>query len=193
VKVGENMDILPNLKEFADGISRGRIEIYNEASIQFELAIYLRARLGNKYKIQLERNIKYFNPRSNYVKKEMDIFVFTPDEKEKHCVELKFPTYGEYPEQMFGACKDIKFLEQLIKSGFSNCYFMMFANDSLFYTSKKSNGCIYKIFRNEKLIKGKIRKPTGKKDVILNLIGEYKIEWRTVKNNLKYFVIEVKN
>lgn len=66
------MDLLPHLKEFTDKILREKIEIYNEASIQYELAIYLRGRLDNryKYKIQLERNIDYFNLKSgNYLKK----------------------------------------------------------------------------------------------------------------------------
>lgn len=186
------MEMLPHLKEFANEISRGRIEIYNEASIQYELAIHLRARLGNEYKIQLERNIKYFNLYSgDYLKREMDIVVFTPDKKEKHCVELKFPTQGQYPEQMFSACKDVKLLEQLIKSGFSDCYFMMFADNPLFYITRGSDG-IYKIFRNEKLIRREVRKPTGKKDEVLHFEGEYKIEWQTIKDDLKFFVIEVK-
>ncbi len=186
------MNLLLHLKEFADEIAREKIEIYNEASIQYELAIYLRDCLDNGYKIQLERNIDYFNLYSgNYLKKEMDIVIFTPDKKEKQCIELKFPTQGQYPEQMFSICKDVRFLEQLMNSGFNECYFMMFANDPLFYMSKGDNG-IYKMFRNEKLIKGEVRKPTGKKDEVLHIDGEYKIEWRTLKDKLKCFTIEVK-
>jgi len=186
------MNLLPNLKEFTDRIARGRIEIYNEASVQCELAIYLRGRLDNRYKIQLERNIDYFNlHHENYIKKEMDIVIFATDRIEKQCIELKFPTQGQYPEQMFSACKDIKFLEQLIKSDFENCYFMMFADDHLFY-EEKDGGEIYKMFRVEKLIKGEVRKPTGKKDELLHFDREYKIEWQTLRDSLKCFIIEVK-
>ena len=181
------------LKDFANEISRGVIEIYNEPSIQYELAIYLRGHLGNKYKIQLERNINYFNLyKENYLKKEMDIVIFTSDKKEKHCVELKFPTQGQYPEQMFKVCKDVKFLEQLIKSGFNECYFIMFANDPLFYRSKEGDNGIYKMFRSEKLIKGDVRKPTGKEDESVHIDGEYRIEWQPLKGDLKCFTIEVK-
>jgi len=181
------------LKDFANEISRGVIEIYNEPSIQYELAIYLRGHLGNKYKIQLERNINYFNLyKENYLKKEMDIVIFTSDKKEKHCVELKFPTQGQYPEQMFKVCKDVKFLEQLIKSGFNECYFIMFANDPLFYRSKEGDNGIYKMFRSEKLIKGEVRKPTGKEDESVHIDGEYRIEWQPLKGDLKCFTIEVK-
>jgi len=186
------MDLLLALEEFANEISRGHIEIYNEASIQCELAVYLRGRLGDRHKIQLERNIDCFNvDRDRFLNKEMDIVVFDVDRKEKHCIELKFPTQGQHPEQMFSACKDVRFLEQLIQSGFGDCYFMMFADDHLFYVDKGDDG-IYRLFRKEKLISGEVRKPTGKRDEVLHFDREHKIEWRTLENNLKYFVIELK-
>lgn len=193
------MKLLCYLNHFTIKISRGEIEIYNEASIQFELAIYLRECLDkNKYKIQLERNISYFNLNEKclngekYLKKEMDIVIFDYDKNEKHCIELKFPTQGQYPEQMFSACKDIKFLEQLVKSGFNECYFMMFADDPLFYKEKENDTGIYKMFRSEKVIKGTIKKPTGKKDIEIHIDGEYNIEWQTLSHNLRCFIIEVR-
>lgn len=191
------MNLLPHLENFANEITREKIEIYNEASVQFELAIYLRNFLSNGNKIQLERNIKYFNfYNGNYLKKEMDIVIFTQDKKERQCIELKFPTQGQYPEQMFSACKDVKFLEQLVKSGFNKCYFMMFAINPLFYTNRSSDSGIYKMFRSEKIIKGEVRKPTRKNgkviDETLDIDGEYKIDWRILKDNLKCFIIEVK-
>ena len=186
------MELMPYLKAFATKISGGEIEIYNEASIQCELAIFLRNILPSKYKIQLERSINYFGlNKGNFLKKEMDIVIYTPDKTEKYCIELKFPTNGQYPEQMFSACKDINFLEQLVKYGFTSCYFIMFANDHLFYIDQGNEG-IYKIFRKDKLIRGEIRKPTGEKEEVLHLNGEYKIEWQTLNENLKYFIIDVK-
>jgi acyl carrier protein len=196
---GKNMNLLKHLKKFTKEISKGRIEIYNEASIQYELAMYLRKRLAKKYKIQLERNIDYFNlDKTNYLKKEMDIVVFTKDKSKKHCVELKFPTQGQYPEQMFSACKDVKFLEQLVKSGFSNCYFLMFAEENPFWEATNEDPGIYEMFRKEKLIRGEVRKPTGKQYEPLPLLPrferEYKINWKDLikKDNLRYFAIEVR-
>ena len=122
----------------------------------------------------------------------MDVVFFTPDKKEKHCIEIKFPRSGQYPEQMFKACKDVRFLEQLRKADFRNCYFMMFADDHVFYMNKNGNG-IYKMFRTEKLIRGEVKKPTGKKNELLCFDGEYKIEWQDLKDNLKYFIIELKS
>jgi hypothetical protein len=186
------MELLQHLKKFVDEIAQGKIDLYNEPGIKYELAIYLRGCLGNKYKIQVERNIDYFDlEKDHYLKKEMDIVIFTPDKKDCRCIEVKFPTQGQHPEQMFSACKDVRFLEQLVESGFAHCYFMMFADDHLFYIDKGGSK-IFKMFRNEKVIKGEIRKPTGKKDEVLTLQREYKIEWRTLMDSLRYFLIEVK-
>ena len=68
---------------------------------------------------------------------------------------------------------------------------MMFADDPLFYIEKGDKG-IYKMFRKNKTIQGCVRKPTGKKDKELCFNGKYKIEWQTIKGNLKYFIIKVR-
>jgi hypothetical protein len=179
------------LREFAGKISTNAIEVYNEASIQYELAIFLRQKLDKDFRIQLERNIDYFDlDKSAFLKKEMDMVIFGSDKKEKHCIELKFPTNGQYPEQMFSACKDVKFLEQLVSAGFNESYFVMFANDPLFYTNRGDSG-IYFNFRKEKLIRKSIQKPTGAKDETLCFRGTYAISWKEISNYLKYFVVRV--
>jgi hypothetical protein len=207
-------DLLKIIQEFVEEISEGKIEIYNEASIQYELAIFLRQNLSDIYKVQLERNIHspkhlpdfvpdfdQLDNKDPFKKREMDIVVFDGGQKEKHCIELKFPTNGQYPEQMFSSCKDIKFLEQLTVSGFNECYFLMFANDPLFYrdTCRSSKGgserseLLYGIFRRKEWIKkeGKIQKPTGEVVDDLSFNDPYKIEWKPCRDKLQYFVIAV--
>ncbi|OLN23953.1 hypothetical protein BTO30_00550 [Domibacillus antri] len=183
--------IQAQLGEFMDQVSSGNIEIYNEYSIQFELAIFLRANLPIEYKIQLERNISYFGlDKENFLKKEMDIVVFNPDKKERHCIEIKNPTNGQFPEQMFSICKDIKFLEELVDAGFSDSYCLVVANNPLFYNNNGDEG-IYRLFRKEKLLKGTIQKPTGKKDITYQLNNKYKIEWKDLSGTEKYFITTV--
>ena len=168
------------LQEFAGKISTSNIEVYNESSIQYELAIFLRQKLDKDLKIQLERNIEYFDLRKDiFLKKEMDSVIFASNKKGKHCIELKFPTNGQYPEEMFSACKDIKFLEQLVSVGFDESYFVMFANDPLFYTNKGDSG-IYLNFRKDKIIGKTIQKPTGAKDETLCFKGTYAISWKEI-------------
>ncbi|MFL0270112.1 hypothetical protein [Candidatus Clostridium radicumherbarum] len=184
-----NHEIENNITDFMALVGNGIVEIYNEFSLQHELGIYLRERLGGKYKIQFERNVSYFQITGT-LKKEMDIVLFNVDKTEKYCIELKYPTNGQVPEQMFLMCKDIRFLEQLRQNGFTQCYSVNVVQDSAFYSGIKNEG-IYSKFRDEKRLHGTIEKPTGKKDESFKLSYEYDIEWKDVQDKQKYFLIIV--
>lgn len=176
---------------FASLISNAEIEVHNEASVALELAIWLRAQLPAHYKVQVERNIRYFGlDKQKFVKQRMDLAVFRPDSGEKHSIEIKFPTQGQYPVQMFKACEDVRFLEQLTEASFDSGLFLMFATDSLFYGDKEGRD-IYDMFRSRKRIEGTIRKSTGKEQSDLVMRAGYEIEWRSVMGPLRYFQIEV--
>ena len=101
------------------------------------------------FKNYLERNISYFKIFENLVKKEIDISVIDEFNK-KTAIEIKYPTNGQYPEQMFQFCKDIKFLEQLKKFGFEDNIFLVIANDKNFWQSQPVEGIIYQYFRVER-------------------------------------------
>jgi hypothetical protein len=193
----EKVNLQPLLTDFVSKVSQREIDVYNEASLQFELAIYLRERVSGDYMVQLERNVDYFGlNKNNYLKKEMDVVIFAnnSDRGDRHCIELKFPRNGQYPEQMFEACKDIRFLEQLMNSGFAGCHFVMFADHPLFYTDihNTSDLDIYGAFRKGRPIKGKITKPTGKRDKVIQLDGEYRVDWKAIRGALRYCAMEVK-
>jgi hypothetical protein len=68
------------------------------------------------------------------VKKEIDISVLPLDSSERVAIELKFPRNGQYPEQMFKCCQDIRFLEQLVDAGLAAGMFVMVVSDPLFYS-----------------------------------------------------------
>ncbi|MFA5527575.1 MAG: hypothetical protein WC996_03090, partial [Peptostreptococcales bacterium] len=156
------------------------------------------SKLPPSYKIQLERNITCFNKKinkTNFEKKEIDLVIFTEDKglfKNKLAIELKYPINGQYPEQMFSFAKDLKFLEQLTKEGYKENLFIVFADDPNFWGSEGKKGSIYYWFRKKKEFITRIKKPTGKKDKVICLKQNYKIDWKLIKNNLKYFVIKVK-
>ena len=186
------MDIYNLIPEFVGLISNNQIEIYNEASIQYELAIFLRQKLPN-YKIQLERNITFFGLNKNeFKKKEIDIVIFDKEKKEKLAIEIKFPTNGQYPEQMFSFVKDIKFLEELKEKRFETRLVIAFANDQNFWNPKGKEGTIYYFFRKIGKLYGEIQKPTGKKDETVSLKNSYEIYWENIpQDNLKYFIVKV--
>ncbi|HOU96485.1 MAG TPA: hypothetical protein PLN06_07665 [Bacteroidales bacterium] len=178
------------IEKFIDTIKTGKIEIYNEFSLQHELGIFLRSQFTNM-KIQFERNVSFFFHAGEFVKREIDISIYASDKSKLHyAIELKYPRNGQYPEQMFNFCKDILFAEQLKRSGFDQTFFVAFADDPLFYSGNGDD--IYGYFRQHKILQGTITKPTGKKDDTVTLNGSYNVQWANVCGNLKYAVIETR-
>jgi hypothetical protein len=90
---------------------------------------------------------------------------------------------------MFSACIDIAFLENLTQGGFGAGYFVIAADDPLFWQGRDTGG-IYAPFRNGSSIRGTIRKPTGTKNVSLTLTGEYFVNWQGVSRP-RYAAVEV--
>lgn len=185
-------DIKQIVKKFVEQVKQDQIEIYNEISLQHEFGLYLRSMLHDM-KVQFERPVSFFfKPSHDFIKKEIDISIFSPDKTEKKAaIELKFPRRGQYPEQMFSFCKDICFLEQLKQRGFNAGYFIVFVDDRLFYEGPSTDG-IYKFFRAQQPLTGVIQKPTGKRDEGFEIAGEYRIQWQDVNNHgLKYAMVEI--
>lgn len=170
-------------------------DIYNEFSLQHELGIYLRNILP-EYKVQFERNVSFFsvdNSIKNFVKKEIDIVIYNSDKTEKYAIELKYPKNGQYPETMFSFVKDIRFMEQVKTNlGFNNTFVLSLVDDKNFYEGNCPSK-IYSYFRpeNKAIITGTIEKPTGKKDEVLNVSGKYVIDWKTLRDNKKYYLLNI--
>jgi hypothetical protein len=177
------------ITEFARDVGTGAIEIYNEFSLQHELGIYLRKTL-NTCNVEFERNISHFKlAKTAFGKREIDIAITSSDSGERlSAIELKYPRNGQVPESMFGFCKGIAFLEQLVSSGFQSAYFLAFAEHRHFY-SGNSKG-IYGLFRSGKPITGKIVKPTGAKDDEVDIIGSYTANWLTVSGNIRFCLVQ---
>lgn len=180
------------ISSFMKSIGSNEIEIYNEFSLQHELGILLRSQMLSGWKAQFERNISYFGMSTqNSLKREIDIVVYNSTREFRIAFELKYPTNGQYPEQMFKCCQDICFLEQLVEKGFAAGYFLIVADDHNFYEGDIPSP-IYSFFRTGKTIHGQIQKPTGDKGASILINGNYKIDWVTASPNFKYALIEVK-
>lgn len=186
------IDFQDHLQNFFSNVAKGKVEIYNEFSLQHEIGIFLREMVGSTFQTQFERPFSFFDdlPQSDFVEKEIDVVVFAPGSSEKCAFELKYPRNGQYPEQMFKACQDIYFLEQLHLSGFKRCYFVMVADHPLFYERGVKTG-IYKFFRAGVPIHGRIKKPTGAKDEAVEITGRYQLIWNPLKDGQKYAIVEI--
>lgn len=161
------------------------IEIYNEFSLQHEMGLFFRA-LFPEYKVQFERNTKFFNI-GNLIKKEIDIVIY--NDNERYAIELKYPLNGQYPEQMYSFIKDIKFMEQLKESDFTNTFCVTLVRDKNFYQGSNVNG-IYAFFRAGKPITDIIEKPTGSVKDTVHINGTYCANWKDFKDE-KYYVISI--
>lgn len=169
-------------------------DIYNEFSLQHELGIYLRKRLPD-YKVQFERNVSFFSnsDTKEFVKKEIDIVIYNFDKSEKYAIELKYPKNGQYPETMFSFIKDIRFMEQVKTNlGFTNTFVLSLVEDKNFYEGNCPSQ-IYSYFRPKEkaTITGTIIKPTGKKDEVLNISGKYIVDWVSLEEKKKYYLLEI--
>lgn len=184
-------DLLSLATSFFENVTNGTVEIYNEFSFQHELGIWLRLMLPPAYKVQFERNVRFFGlSGENFIKKEIDIVIYDPQKKEKHAIELKYPRNGQYPEQMYSFCKDIHFLEQLCSAGFATCQFIVVADDPLFYQGDASKP-IYQFFRGKRPISVVIEKPTGEHREQIALAGVYKVRWEPINGPIKYALLEI--
>ena len=177
------------LFSFFDSFTSQNVEVYNEFSLQHELGIFLRYSLPD-YKVQFERNVSYFGLTTQTVKKEIDIVVFRSNISERYAIELKYPQNGQYPEQMFSFVKDIKFMEELKESGFTNTYSVTLVGDRPFYEGKVNDG-IYRFFRSENAVYGEIQKPTGKRDEYIPLNGIHRFEWLHLGDGRRYYIVEL--
>ena len=180
------------LDDFISQITKGKIEIYNEASVQYELAIFLREVIPKKYyKIQLERNVSYFKlEKKKFKKKEIDIVLFNSIKTRKFAIEIKYPL-SEVPIQMYKFCEDIKFLEQLKESGFTDNFFLAITPRSNFWGDRGKTGTIYEKFRKEKELYGTIKNQIGDSKEEVTLKGRHKINWLTINDSTRYFVMRI--
>ena len=207
------IDLKDLIESFIDDTFSSKEEeenIYNEFSLQHELGIYLRGHLPGNYKVQFERNIMdILGTDSGYtdddfVKHEIDIYIFNKNKvKERYAIELKYPTNGQTPNQLFMFCKDFSFMEQVKKAGFSKTYVLTLVNDnkkglSYYSGSGKTDetNTMYERFRDGGVIHGTINYPikNTKGNTPLKVIGKYETKWDTVKRNpiYHYYLYEMK-
>jgi hypothetical protein len=175
---------------FVSKVAGGKVDVYNEFSLQHELGIFIRSAIP-ELKVQFERNVSHFFPdKTKFTKREIDISAFSPvDNRLAFAIELKYPRNGQHPEQTFSFCKDIAFAEDLVAAGFPQSAFIAFADDSLFYRGPAEG--IYGYFRGGKPIHGRIQKPTGTKDDEVSIQGTYTVEWKPILGSLMYAIVEL--
>lgn len=165
------------------------LSLYNEKTLQMELAIFLRHQRP-ELSIHLECPITHFGQRVDGSKKEIDISIVDATRSPLSAIEVKMPINGRVPESMFDYCKDIRFCEMLVGVGFKSAYAFILAPDRTFRKGREKDR-IYSYFREGEPLVGTIVKPTGARDERVVLSGTHRIEWHEAYNGLVYAITEI--
>ena len=189
---------------FEKEIKTKNLKLYNEAGLQYELALYLRHELEGatillEYPVTSEFTAELnsdYEKKTKFVKKEIDLFI--EHEDERVVIELKFPrsTTG-FPGVIYNAAKDVKFGDQIVKSGRANRFITTFITDHKSVGNKNTNH-IYNLFNSDtpsiRTIKIDNNYPKFMKDyppIDLNK-DKFEIDWKALSHNdknFKYYII----
>lgn len=176
------------IRRFLREVANEEDVFYNEASLQHELALFLRAAMPPQWRLHLERPASWFKAKATKLaKKEIDLVVSDATSQQLIAIELKCPRSGRHPETMFDVCKDIQFLEELVSCGFAGGVFALHVHDPLFYEHGSRAG-IYSFFRGDASISGVIAKPTGSPAPPVVVRGSYRPAWEVGSGTNRYWV-----
>jgi hypothetical protein len=183
------------------------VNLYNEAGLQYELALYLRKEL--EADIFLEYPVTELDPKGTkpedfkFKKKEIDIFIKNP---ERVVIELKFPrSNAGFPGVIYNAVKDVRFGEQIIDKGKADRFITIFITDHKSVGNGNTNH-IYELF-NSNYPKACIKSieiddtypkfmqdhnHEGGRYESIELDKKYRFEWTKVTHNeevFQYYII----
>ena len=147
--------VLKKVKKFFEEVIKNEnIKLYNEAGLQYELALYLRKELigatilleypvTSKFTAELDSD---YEKKTKFVKKEIDLFI--EHGGERVVIELKFPrSNAGFPGVIYNAAKDVKFGDQIMKSGRANSFITIFITDHKSVGNGNTNH-IYELFNS---------------------------------------------
>lgn len=159
--------------------------IYNERSLQLELAYWLR-RVGARVEFERPFQILPFGGSTCRSKENLDLFVLK--DGVRTAIELKVPLNGQQPEQLYSFCNDIAFIEGIVRHKYADRgYCLLVTNDRLFWEDSRRGSLIHNLFRRGgSKLTGVIDKPTGKETdkTTVALSGCYAPadKWRAVRD-----------
>lgn len=167
------------------------IDFYGEAELQLKLGWHFMQYLPN-FIIQVERPISEYGINKKLNKKEIDIVLIDKSSNEKYLIELKSHFYRQsaYNKRIYFTLKDIEFLERLKETNvFKMVASVCFTESHYYYEIPEKSNAQYSDFRRFHRIKKGVYTLTKECDV--NIKNNYEINWIKLKDNNRYYVIEV--
>jgi len=181
------------LEKFFNYVRETNVEIYNEFSLQFELAFFIK-KLYKNSKVELERNINILNVSNNkFLKKEMDILATIHNKK--FLIELKciIDQKNARPVTVYDWIKDIKFIKEIKKEKNIIGYSIFVTNNKNLYTDTgRKTGKLLKDFRKREIV-GKYYKNQSNKNAkdCIKINEKIIFNWKKINTEIKYFIVKI--
>lgn len=171
--------------------------IYNERSLQLELALFLRNR-GHKVEFERPFEVKPLPGSTRASKRDLDLLISSG--RGQTAVELKVPLAGRVPETMYDFCADLAFLEGLIRAGYVETGLALLVTNNRQFWQGTPTG-IYEAFRRPGAkLAGRVVKPTGGENSAVKLSGIYDLagSWSNLANaqllaNARYLLVDLRS
>lgn len=188
------------INAFLNFINTNPIELFSEAGLQHEFALFLRHNYPElTVRLEYPTTRMGFNGNEEFIKKEIDIYL-THKDGERYIVELKMPKFDcGIPAEMYSAIKDVKFLEQLKHNNIDQCFAILFTNHQAFWNAPRANAGIYRFFNgvgiNIQTIE-EIHLPNFLHiHGAINIVHNYQTNWENYTDidnrNWRYYVLEI--
>lgn len=158
--------------------------IYNERSLQLELAYWFR-RMGARVEFERSYRVTALDGSTCPSKSNLDLLV----EKDGATIalELKVPLNGRHPETLYDFCNDVAFVEGIVRGGLADRgYCLLVTNERAFWTDSGRGSTIHNLFRCAgSTLTGLVEKPTSPKNTAVVLSGRYAPadRWRNLRGH----------
>lgn len=141
--------MIERIEAFFISLQQNPIELYNEAGLQHELAIFLRNNFPD-LNVKLEFPVtRVFQNQPPFLKKEIDLFITSADGL-RFVIEMKAPLgNGGVPNAMYKALEDVRFLEQLSDAGIDRGFSILATPAPAFWNAPRVNGMLYQMFNGD--------------------------------------------
>ena len=160
------------LASFFEKVPESCGPIYNERSLQLELACLFRAH-GARVEFERQFVIAPLEGSTCPVKSNLDLIV--RNNGQTTAIELKVPLNGRHPETLYDFCNDIAFVEAILRAGHADTgVCLMLTSDRTFWFDSGRGSTIHNLFRRKgSLLNGAIQKPTGTANTTVVVSGKY--------------------
>ena len=146
--------------------------IYNERSLQLELACLFRA-LGAQ--VEFERPFIIAPPEGCTCRMKSNLDLLVRNNGQTTAIELKVPLSGRHPETFYDFCNDIAFVEDIVREGHADTgVCLMLTSDRAFWSDSGRGSTIHNLVRCKgSLLNGAIQKPTAPANTTVVVSGKY--------------------